>query len=243
MQSVMQCMSLFCQKGQVVIPQLSSETETDGVATGSTQTDIVAVHTPQMESGPGIPFPYQRTSPSTRPSSLPILQSHPSTASHNPCTALESDAPQELKQFAMSLVDGVLRTVAEKGGETETKTCKGDDTPSDQGKVKFSVKGNEDNAGGSREDMTKNGCILNVESGQDGCEINEGVANGNSAFEEGTRESGVDAEDTQKSSVSQDENNSCVIISTEPPSTPSSPFEQLDSPNNNQRPIEGNVIQ
>jgi hypothetical protein len=236
-------MSLFCQKGQVVIPQLSGVTETDGVATGSTQTDIVAVHTPQMESGPGIPFPYQRASPSTRPSSLPILHSHPSTAPHNPCTVPESDAPQELKQFAMSLVDGVLRTVAEQGGETDTKTGKGNGTPLGQGEVKFSVKENEDNAGGSREAMTENGCIPNVESGQDSCEINEGVGNGNSAFEEVIRESGVAAEDTQKSSVSQDENNSCVIISTEPPSTPSSSFEQLDSPNNNQRPIGGNVIQ
>lgn len=233
----MQCMSLFCQKGQ-----LSSETEMDGLATGSTQTDIIAVHTPQMESGPGIPFPYQRASPSTRPSSLPILQSHPSTASHNPSTVPESDASKELKQFAMSLVDGVLRTVAEQGGETETKTDKGNGTPLDHGNVKVSLKENEDVAGGSRENMTRN-CLPNVENGQGSCENNEGAGNGNSAFEVGIRETGVDAEDTQKIGISQDQNNSCVVISTEPPSTPSSPFEQLDSPNNNQHPIEGNVVQ
>ncbi|XP_021924438.1 centrosomal protein of 97 kDa isoform X2 [Zootermopsis nevadensis] len=242
MQSVMQCMSLFCQKGQVIIPQLSNETEIDGVATGSTQTDIIAVHTPQMESGPGIPFPYQRASPSTRPSSLPILQSHPSTAPHNLCSALESDASQELKQFAMSLVDGVLRTVAEQGGETETKTDKRNGTPLGEGEVKFSVKENEDNACGSRE-MTENGCIQNIENDRDGCDVNEGVGTGNSASEENIRESCVDAEDDHKGGVSQDVNSSCMIISTEPPSTPGSPFEQLDSPNNNQHPIKGNVIE
>lgn len=240
MQSVMQCMSLFCQKGQVVIPQLTSEAEADDVVTGSTQTDIVAVHTPQMESGPSMPFPYQRAAPSTRPSSLPISQSRLPPALRN-TSAPESDAPQELQQFATSLVDGVLRTVAEQGGETETEIDKRNYTSSDQGEVNFSVEQNQNDADGSREDTTEDGCDTAVENGQEDHEINEGVRNGNSAFDEGSRETAVDAEDTQKSVVSQDENNSCVMIITEPPSTPSSPFEQLDSPNNNQRPIEGNV--
>ncbi|XP_023716914.1 centrosomal protein of 97 kDa isoform X3 [Cryptotermes secundus] len=241
MQSVMQCMSLFCQKGQVVIPHLTSEAEADGVVTGSTQTDIVAVHTPQMESGPGMPFPYQKAAPSTRPSSLPISQSRLPPALRN-SSAPESDAPQELQQFATSLVDGVLRTVAEQGGETETEIDKRNYT-SDQGEVNFSVEQNQNDADGSREGMTEDICGTAVENGQEDHEINEGVRNGNSASDEGSGETALDEEGTQKTVVSQGENNSCVMITTEPPSTPSSPFEQLDSPNNNQHPIERNVVQ
>jgi hypothetical protein len=237
MQSVMQCMSLFCQKGQAVIPQPS---EAGGVMTGSTQTDIIAVHTPQMESGSSIPFPYQRAAPSTRPSSLPILQSR--IPPRNP-SAADSDAPQELQQFATSLVDGVLRTVAEKGGETDTETDKQNDACSDQGEVNFSVKQNQNDAGGSREDTTEDGCGKAVENGQEDHKINEGMENGNSASDEESRETAAGAEDTEKIVVSHGENNSCVKITTEPPSTPSSPFEQLDSPNNNHHPIEGNAVQ
>lgn len=233
MQSVMQCMSQFCQKGQ-----LTSETEADS----STQTDIVAVHTPQMESGPGMPFPYQRVAPSARPSSLPILQSRPPLASRNPSVP-EPDAPQELKQFATSLVDGVLRTVAEQGGETETEADKGNGPPSNKVDVRVSVKENENGAGFSREFMTEDGCITVGENGHDICKVNECMVNGDAASEEGSRQTSVDTEDALKHGTSQAENSSCVMITTEPPSTPSSPFEQLNSPNNNQRPIDGNGIQ
>lgn len=234
MQSVMHCMSQFCQKGQ-----LASETE----AHSSTQTDIVAVHTPQMESGPGMPFPYQRVAPSARPSSLPILQSRPPSASRNPSAVAEPDAPQELQQFATSLVDGVLRTVAEQGGETEPETDQGTSDPSDISEVHVSMKENENGAGFSRESMTKDGCMADGENGLDMCKVNERMVNGNSALEEGSRPTFVDTEDAQKRGTSQVENGCCVMITTEPPSTPSSPFEQLDSPNNNQRPVEGNGIQ
>lgn len=227
-------MSQFCQKGQ-----LTSEAE----AHSSTQTDIVAVHTPQMESVPGIPFPYQRVAPSARPSSLPILQSRPPTASRNPSAVSEPDAPQELKQFATSLVDGVLRTVAEQGGETETETDQGNGSPSNKGEVHVSRKENENGAGFSREFITEDGCMTLGENGLDICKVNESMVNGNSAFEEESRLTSVGTEDAQKHGTSQVENNCCVMITTEPPSTPSSPFEQLDSPNNNQRPVEGSGIQ
>lgn len=234
MQSVMQCMSQFCQKGQ-----LPSDTE----AHSSTQTDIVAVHTPQMESGPGMPFPYQRVSPSARPSSLPILQSRLPSTSRNPSAVPESDAPQELKQFATSLVDGVLRTVAEHGGETETETDQGNGGPSNVCEVHVSMKENENGAGFCREFITEDGCVTVGEDGLDICKVNECMVNGNSAFEEGSRPTSLDTEHAEKHGMSQVENKSCVMITTEPPSTPSSPYEQLDSPNNNQRPVEGNGIQ
>ncbi|XP_069676947.1 centrosomal protein of 97 kDa isoform X2 [Periplaneta americana] len=226
MQSVMQCMSMFCQKGQVVSSQPVGDSMGDGIGvnTGGTQTDIIAVHTPQMEAGPGMPFPYQRISPSPRPSSLPISQTRPPSCSRNP---IESEAPQELKKFATSLVDGVLRTVAEQGGET---------SPVDSGEVDDSVKKGEDDTDSSR----GNGCISVVENGHDGCTVNGNVNNENSALEKESRE-GTTVADVEKSNASH-EISPCVVISTEPPSTPSSPFEQLDSPNNNQRPVEGNTV-
>lgn len=227
-------MSQFCQKGQ-----LTSETE----AESSTQTDIVAVHTPQMESGPGVPFPYQRVAPSARPSSLPILQTRPPLASRNPSALPEPDAPQELKQFATSLVDSVLRTVAEQGGETEAETDKGNGPSSNKGEVYVSKKENENGAGFSKEFMTEDGCITVGENGQEIFKVNECMVNGNSAFEEVSGQTFLDTEDAQKHVTSQVGNSSCVMITTEPPSTPSTPFEQLDSPNNNQHPNEGNGIQ
>ncbi|KAJ8895164.1 hypothetical protein PR048_000489 [Dryococelus australis] len=69
----------------------------------ATQTDIVAVHTPDCEEA--ATFPFQRPG---RPSSLAIPQ-----RAHAPQPAPDITAPQELRQFATSLVDGVLRTMAE----------------------------------------------------------------------------------------------------------------------------------
>ena len=219
MQSVMQCMSMFCQRGVH-----TEDIEVDGnelmISTGSTQTDIVAVHTPQMESIPGVPFPYQRIFPSTRPSSLPISQSRP-TCSRNPPAPTEPDAPQELKQFATSLVDGVLRTVAEQGGETGS-------SPDDL----ISVKDKDEEADDSK-DTTENGCITVIETGGDSCDTTGYEENLNSAFEDAREGPSGNTDDTEENV----ENKPCVIISTQPPSTPGSPFEQLDSPNNNQHPI------
>ena len=211
----MQCMSMFCQRG---LHTEDTDVDSSGltISTGSTQTDIIAVHTPQMESVPGVPFPYQRISPSTRPSSLPISQSRPSCTRNPP----EPDAPQELKQFATSLVDGVLRTVAEQGGETE-------DSPADEVNVK-----DKEEEGDDSKDNTENGCITVIEKEENRCDVTDCKENGCSAFEDAREDSSVSADDNQRN-----ENNPCVVISTEPPSTPSSPFEQLDSPNNNQHPI------
>ncbi|PSN42828.1 hypothetical protein C0J52_14402 [Blattella germanica] len=243
MQSVMQCMSMFCQKGQVVPPRLADDIETDGNesanVTGGTQTDIIAVHTPQMESGPGMPFPYQRTSPSTRPSSLPISQSRP-PPSRNPSAPPEPDAPQELKQFATSLVDGVLRTVAEQGGETETEVENETGSPLDD----VNEKSKDEDIFGSKEDITENDCVTVIEKEKSSCcDKEECRENGNSAFEDARQSSIESAELEMQNAETEDENNPCVVISSEAPSTPSSPFEQLDSPNNNQHPIHGNVVQ
>ncbi|XP_063227949.1 centrosomal protein of 97 kDa isoform X2 [Bacillus rossius redtenbacheri] len=77
----------------------------------ATQTDVVAVHSPDCEEGAS--FPLQRAGRAAagggpgRPSSLPIPQR---ARAPLPPAAAE---PRELRQFATSLVDGVLRNVAE----------------------------------------------------------------------------------------------------------------------------------
>lgn len=102
MQSMMQRLSLLCASQQ---PRRAPSADTAG-----TQTDIVAVHTPQSDSVPG--FPYGRPH---RPSSLPI--SRPSQSPR------DRDQQQSVQQFANSLVDGVLRTVAEQGSDTAAGSC------------------------------------------------------------------------------------------------------------------------
>lgn len=84
MKSLVAQMSALCQPAKDV---------------AATQTDIVAVRTPQTDT---LPFPYQRPH---RPSSLPLQPSAP-------------DAADSVQQFVTELVDDVLRTVAERGGET-----------------------------------------------------------------------------------------------------------------------------
>lgn len=130
MQDVMRCMSMFCQMPAVSQPAaISKEMGT------ATQTEIVAVHTPQVgiislilnvkyyrlrcippyflfQGEAGKVFPFQKT---PRPSSLPLPVSQRTKQNSS-----QTNAPQELKQFAGTLVDGVIKTVAETSMETQT---------------------------------------------------------------------------------------------------------------------------
>nr|CAD7430634.1 unnamed protein product [Timema monikensis] len=133
MQSVMQHMSKFCQAPNNL-----------SCAPIATQTDIVAVHTPQSEAG--IQFPYQRTrQTSSRPSSLPIPQRGV------PKTTSDTVAPQEVRQFATSLVDGVMKTVSENRSE------QGDGPDDNSGSVP--------NSGCADQESTDAGTTLGTESG------------------------------------------------------------------------------
>nr|CAD7571839.1 unnamed protein product [Timema californicum] len=133
MQSVMQHMSKFCQAPNNL-----------SCAPIATQTDIVAVHTPQSEAG--VQFPYQRTrQTSSRPSSLPIPQRGA------PKTTSDAVAPQEVRQFATSLVDGVMKTVSENRSE------QGDGPDDNSGSVP--------NSGCADQESTDAGTTLGTESG------------------------------------------------------------------------------
>ncbi|XP_066998689.1 centrosomal protein of 97 kDa [Anabrus simplex] len=170
-----------------------------------TQTDIVAVNTPLEES---FPFPNQRGA-RTRPSSLPIPQR----------------APDPVKQFATSLVDGVLRTVA------------GDSEPA--GGILTS---DGDTTAPTLEEIV-NGCPTSTEQdgilGSESCDI-ENINTLDSIQEA----SGNVVQDMTKSILSLDENSSGIIICKEPPSPAASSCE-LDSPNNNQhaRPTDVAVVE
>ncbi|XP_045478638.1 centrosomal protein of 97 kDa [Harmonia axyridis] len=99
MEEIVKVMTLFSQAAGLGCPLREKE---NGIAT---QTEIVAVHTPQGEAAKNFPFQKQ-----TRPSSLPL-----------PVSAKKKDNSQQsnqhnvsdLRQFAGSLVDGVLKTVSE----------------------------------------------------------------------------------------------------------------------------------
>ncbi|XP_044747832.1 centrosomal protein of 97 kDa [Coccinella septempunctata] len=99
MEEIVKVMTLFSQAAGLSRPLSDKE---NGIAT---QTEIIAVHTPQGEAAKNFPFQKQ-----TRPSSLPL-----------PVSAKKKDSSQQsgnhlvsdLRQFAGSLVDGVLKTVSE----------------------------------------------------------------------------------------------------------------------------------
>ncbi|KAF2904946.1 hypothetical protein ILUMI_01227 [Ignelater luminosus] len=96
MQDIIRFMSAFSQ-----VSSINQQLKENAIAT---QTEISAVHTPQGEAAKMFPFQKQ-----TRPSSLPLPVSQRGKTQN----ASVSAANQELKQFAGSLVDGVIKTVSE----------------------------------------------------------------------------------------------------------------------------------
>lgn len=115
MQDIVKVMTVFSQQA-ALNHHLSKE---NGIAT---QTEIVAVHTPQGEAAKVFPFQKQTTRPSSLP--LPVSQrkrdSSVSSQNSNTQTSqqhsvqVQKDASNpELKEFADTLVDDVIKTVAE----------------------------------------------------------------------------------------------------------------------------------
>ncbi|CAH1991339.1 unnamed protein product [Acanthoscelides obtectus] len=111
MQDIVKVMTVFSQTAGIN-HQLNNE---NGIAT---QTEIVAVHTPQGEAAKVFPFQKQ---PQSRPSSLP-LPVHQKKKDANFQTSNNGVVNAELKQFADSLVESVIKRVAEAQEETEGQT-------------------------------------------------------------------------------------------------------------------------
>jgi centrosomal protein CEP97 len=95
MQDIIKVMTVFSQATSLNPPLTEN-----GIAT---QTEIVAVHTPQGDAGKTFPFHKQQT----RPSSLPLPISQRKKEPHN------NSVNSELQQYADNLVDGVIKTVSE----------------------------------------------------------------------------------------------------------------------------------
>ncbi|KAL3266754.1 hypothetical protein HHI36_010914 [Cryptolaemus montrouzieri] len=99
MEEIVKVMTLFSKAAGISRPLADKE---NGIAT---QTEIVAVHTPQGEAAKN--FPFQKH---TRPSSLPLpFGARKKENSVQSC----NNSASELLQFADSFVDGVLKTVSE----------------------------------------------------------------------------------------------------------------------------------
>uniref|UniRef100_A0AAR5P6R1 Centrosomal protein of 97 kDa n=1 Tax=Dendroctonus ponderosae TaxID=77166 RepID=A0AAR5P6R1_DENPD len=97
MQDILNVMAVFSQSAG-----LSHQLKENGIAT---QTEIVAVHTPQGDGAKLFPFQRQFQQ-QHRPSSLPLPVSQRKKDSAD-------NTNKELQQFADTLVDGVIKTVSE----------------------------------------------------------------------------------------------------------------------------------
>ncbi|CAH0561261.1 unnamed protein product [Brassicogethes aeneus] len=103
MQDIVKVMTAFSQSAAA--NQLAASKE-NGIAT---QTEIVAVHTPQGDAGKHFPFQKQ-----TRPSSLPLpVSARKKDGSTSSSNGANASLNSELKTYAGNLVDGVIRTVSE----------------------------------------------------------------------------------------------------------------------------------
>ncbi|XP_076273081.1 centrosomal protein 97kDa isoform X2 [Rhynchophorus ferrugineus] len=102
MQDIVKVMSVFSQS-----TGLNQQLKENGIAT---QTEIVAVHTPQGDAAKVFPFQkhQQIMQQQSRPSSLPL----PINQRKKDASSAAQVIP-ELRQFAGSLVDGVIKTVSE----------------------------------------------------------------------------------------------------------------------------------
>jgi hypothetical protein len=88
MRDILNCMTVFSQLPQMQNSNMSSSSFRDS---SETQTEIVAVHTPQIEHPKEFPFIQKMQ----RPSSLPICSSNDSSAStkSNTGTATDENVP------------------------------------------------------------------------------------------------------------------------------------------------------
>uniref|UniRef100_A0A6P7G1V5 Centrosomal protein of 97 kDa n=1 Tax=Diabrotica virgifera virgifera TaxID=50390 RepID=A0A6P7G1V5_DIAVI len=109
MQDIVKVMTAFSQTAGI------NQQLKDGIAT---QTEIIAVHTPQGDAAKS--FPFQKHSNQSRPSSLPlpVHQRKKEVHQNNGNSNNSSAVPSELTQYARTLVDGVIRTVSESNADS-----------------------------------------------------------------------------------------------------------------------------
>lgn len=92
MRDIIQCMTVLCklppsQEQQQAIEESKTKAVTEVKDSSSTQTEIIAVHTPQVEN---LPFPFANKLP--RPSTLMLIETNESTASAQKIS--EGDVPE-----------------------------------------------------------------------------------------------------------------------------------------------------
>lgn len=103
MHDILQCMTVFCklpQQPETVDRAAPGSANTRGSAGScSTQTEIIAVHTPQVDNPP---FPFRANQKLQRPSTLP-LDANMQTSPQPPAMAqiVEDDMPRQMNTFNM----------------------------------------------------------------------------------------------------------------------------------------------
>ncbi|XP_074037804.1 centrosomal protein 97kDa [Leptinotarsa decemlineata] len=103
MQDIVKVMTVFSQSAGI-----NHQLKENGIAT---QTEIVAVHTPQGDAAKI--FPFQKHQTQLRPSSLPLPVHQRKKDNSQSNTSSNGAVTSELHQFAGSLVDGVIKIVSE----------------------------------------------------------------------------------------------------------------------------------
>ncbi|KAG5883926.1 hypothetical protein JTB14_032149 [Gonioctena quinquepunctata] len=103
MQDIVKVMTVFSQSAGI-----NHQLRDNGTAT---QTEIIAVHTPQGDAAKI--FPFQKHQTQSRPSSLPLPVHQKKKDNSHSSSSSNGAVASELHQFAGSLVDGVIRTVSE----------------------------------------------------------------------------------------------------------------------------------
>lgn len=119
MRDIIQCMSVLCKipQNQTDVAGIGSdERKTDIKDSSGTQTEIIAVHTPQVEN---LPFPFANKMP--RPSTLSLSDASGSSSSFRQISEKDGDDNSEYEKKSTTIESRI-----ENKGETPEISAKSD---------------------------------------------------------------------------------------------------------------------
>lgn len=113
MRDILQCMTAFCKlPPQQTMSDSASTSTTDVKDSSATQTEIVAVHTPQVEN---LPFPF--INKVTRPSTLPLVESNEASPRKVSTENMSSNKDQSPENDQKDSIDENISINSTKGSQ------------------------------------------------------------------------------------------------------------------------------
>lgn len=112
MRDILQCMTTFCKLPPQSVTDSASTSTTDVKDSSATQTEIIAVHTPQVEN---LPFPFNNKV--VRPSTLPLVESNETSPRRVSADNVSSNKDQSPENNQKDSIDENISVNTNKSGQ------------------------------------------------------------------------------------------------------------------------------